>query len=217
VQEIYWKATTVGVEGHDDLPVTFSPGSIVAVAGLYNTSDQRHVVLVGTTAGKVHEIFWKADTVGVEGDDNLPVIFPSGSIVDVTGFYNSDDERHVAVVATSAGTLHEIFWKSDTVGVEGHDDLPVHFDPGSIVAVSGFYDPNTQRHVVAVGTKDGTVHEIYWKSGTVGIEAHQPIIQLSAGSIVSLAGFYSASDLIEHIVVGLTNSEVIELWAKPAS
>jgi hypothetical protein len=217
VQEIFWKPTTVGIEGHDDLPVTFTPGTIVAVSGLYNTSDQRHVALVGTTAGKVHEIFWKADTVGVEGDDDLPVAFAAGSIVGVTAFYNSDDERHVVVVATSAGMLHEIFWKSDTVGVEGHDDLPVKFDTDSIVAVSGFYDANTQRHVVAVGTKDGKVHEIYWKSGTVGIEAHNTVAQFSAGSIVSLAGFYSASDRAEHIVVGLTDGLVRELWATPAT
>ena len=215
VQEIFWKPETVGIEGHDDLPVTFSPGTIVAVSGLYNSGDQRHVVLVGTTAGKVHEIFWKADTVGVEGHDDLPVTFAPGSILAVTAFYNTDQQRHVAVVGTSAGKLHEIFWKSDTVGVEGHDDLPVSFGSGSIVAVSGFYDSNTQRHVVVVGTRDGRVHQVYWKATTVGIEAHGTVTQFSANSIVSLAGFYSASDQIEHIVVGLTNGLLHELWTKP--
>ena len=215
VQEIFWKPETVGIEGHDDLPVEFAPGSIVAVSGLYNISDQRLVVLVGTTAGRVHEIFWKADTVGVEGHDDLPVTFPAGSIVDVTVFYNADDERHVAVVATSAGTLHEIFWKADTVGIEGHDDLPVSFDAGSIVSASGFYDATTQRHVVAVGTSDGRVHQVYWRAATVGIEAHSTVTHFGENSIVSLAGFYSASDQIEHIVVGLSNGRVCELWVRP--
>ena len=212
VHEIFWKADTVGVEGHDDLPVTFSPGEIVAVSGLYNNSDQRHVVVVGTRAGRVHEIFWKADTVGVEGHDDLPVTFSPGEIVALTAFYNTDQQRLIVVVGTRAGKLHEIFWKSYTVGIEGHGDLPVSFDSDSIVAVSGFYDSNTQRHVVAVGTRDGNVHQVYWKADTVGIETHSMVTQFSANSIVSLAGFYSASDQIEHIVVGLANGRLCELW-----
>jgi hypothetical protein len=215
VQEIFWKPETVGIEGHDDLPVTFSPGTIVAVSGLYNSGDQRHVVLVGTTAGKVHEIFWKADTVGVEGDDDLPVAFPHGSIVAVTALYDIDQQRYVVVVGTSAGKLHEIFWKSDTIGIEGHDDLPVSFGLGSIVAVSGFYDSDKQRYVVVVGTSDGKVHQVYWKALTVGIEARRVVAQFSVNSIRSLAGFYSASDQIEHIVVGLANGLLREFWVKP--
>jgi hypothetical protein len=215
VHEIYWKPETVGIEGHDDLPVSFSPGTIAAVSGLYNSDQQRHVVVVGTSAGKVHEIFWKADTVGIEGHDDLPVTFAPGSIVGVTAFYNTDQQRHVVVVGTRAGKLHEIFWKADTVGVEGHDDLPVSFNSGSIVAVSGFYDSSKQRHVVIVGTTDGKVHQVYWKATTVGIEAHSTVTQFSANSIVSLAGFYSVSDQVEHIVVGLTSGVLRELWVKP--
>jgi hypothetical protein len=145
----------------------------------------------------------------------LPVAFAPHSIVAVTAFYNTDQQRHVVVVGTSAGKLHEIFWKSDTVGIEGHDDLPVSFGSGSIVAVSGFYDANNQRHVVVVGTTDGKIHQVYWKAATVGIEAHSIVRQFSAHSIVSLAGFYSASDQIEHIVVGFANGLLRELWLKP--
>jgi hypothetical protein len=215
VHEIFWKPDTVGIEGHDDLPVTFTPGSIVAVSALYNSDQQRYVVLVATTAGKVHEIFWKDTTVGVEGHDDLPVPFAPGSIVGVAGFYNSDQQRYVVVVATSAGKLHEIFWKDNTVGVEGHDDLPANFGSGSIRAVSGFYDRAKQRHVVIVATKDGRVHQVYWKATTVGIEANSTVTEFSTGSIVGVAGFYSASDQIDHIVVGLTNGRLRELWTKP--
>jgi hypothetical protein len=212
VHEIFWKPETVGIEGHDDLPVAFAPGSIAAVSALYNRDQQRYVVLVGTRAGKVHEIFWKDSTVGVEGHDDLPVNFAPNSIVAVTGFYNIDQQRYVVVVGTSAGKLHEIFWKDNTVGVEGHDDLPVNFGSGSIVAVSGFYDASKQRHVVVVATTDGKIHQVYWKATTVGIEANSTVTQLGAGSIVRLAGFYSASDQIEHIVVGLTNGIIREFW-----
>ncbi len=214
VHEIFWKPETVGVEGHDDLPVTFGAGKIAAVSGLYDNNQQRHIVVVGTTAGKVHEIFWKADTVGVEGHDDLPVTFAAGSIVGVTAFYNSDQQQYVVVVGTHAGKLHEIFWKATTAGVEGHDDLPVSLG-SSIVAVSGFYDTNKQRHVVVVGTADGKVHQIYWKASTVGIEAHSTVAQFSAGSIRSVAGFYSSTDQIEHIAVGLSNGAVRELFVRP--
>ena len=216
VHEIFWKPDTVGIEGHDDLPgVTFSPGSIVAVSGLYDKNQQRHIVIVATKAGKVHEIFWKADTVGIEGQDDLPVTFPSGSIVGVTALYDPDQQRYIVVVALSSGKLHEIFWKADTVGIEGHDDLPVTFGANSIAAVSGFYDANKRRYVIAVGTKAGTVHQVYWQAFTVGIEANTVVTQLPANSIRSLAGFYSATDQIEHIVVGLTNGHLREFWVAP--
>jgi hypothetical protein len=215
VHEIFWKPETVGIEGHDDLPVDFATNSIVAVTGLYDNNQQRHLVMVGTTAGRVHEIFWKADTVGVEGHDDLPVIFTPGSIVAVTVFYNGDQQRYVVVVGTNAGKLHEIFWKTDTIGVEGHDDLPVDFGSGSIVAVSGFYDSNRKRYIVAVGTIDGTVHQVYWKELTVGIEAHSTVAKFSPNSIVSLAAFYSVSDNINHIVVALSNGQLQEFWVTP--
>jgi hypothetical protein len=123
--------------------------------------------------------------------------------------------RHIVVVGTTAGRLHEIFWKWDTVGVEGDDDFPVTFNSGSIVAVSGFYDTDKQRHVVVVGTTDGKVHQIYWKSFTVGIEAHSTVEQFAASSIKSVAGFYSSTDHFEHIAVGLSNGAVHELYVRP--
>ncbi len=215
VHEIFWKPETVGIEGHDDLPVTFSPGTIRAVSGLYDSNQQRHVVIVATTAGKVHEIFWKADTVGVEGHDDLPVTFPPGSIVGVTALYDSDQQRYVVLVATSAGKVHEIFWKSDTVGIEGHDELPISFGSDSIAAISSFYDQEKQRYVIVVGTRDGNIHQVYWKAFTVGIESRRLVTQLTPNSIRSLAGFYSASDQIEHIVVGLVNGGLREFWVRP--
>ncbi len=215
IHEIFWKSDTAGIEGHDDLPVNFAPGSIVAVSGLYDADQQRHIVVVGTRAGKVHEIFWKADTAGIEGHDDLPVQFEAGSIVSVAAFYNSDQRRYVVIVATKHGTLHEIFWKTDTVGVEGHDDLPVSFEPGSLVSIAGFYDPIDQRHVVIAGTKDGSVHQLYWKAYTVGIETHSIITRITGASLVGLAAFRSDADGIEHIVAALSDGTLRELWTAP--
>ena len=214
VHEIYWKPETVGIEGHDDLPVDFGSNSIVAVSGLYDPDEQRHLVIVGTTAGTVREIYWKADTVGIEGQDDLPVSFASGSIVGVASIYNSDQKRYVVVVGTDQGKLHEVFWKSNTVGVEGHDDLPVDFGANSISAVAGFYDSNRKRYVIAVGTSDGTLYQVHWKDDTVGIEARSTIAKLQ-GPIVGVAGFYGASEDVNHIVVALANGELKEFWMTP--
>ncbi len=214
VEEIFWKPETVGIEGHDELPVGFGANRIASVAGLYDPHQQRHLVFVGTTLGKVHEIFWKADTVGIEGTDALPVTFTPGSIVGVAALYNTDDRRYVLVVGTRAGGLHEIFWKADTIGIEGDDNLPISFGLNAIVAVAGFYDIGKQRHIVVVATRDGKVHQVYWKALTVGIEAHSIVAQFGANSIAGLAAFYSATDQIEHIIVGLTNGRVVELFVQ---
>jgi hypothetical protein len=215
VHEIFWKPDTVGIEGHDELPVTFTPGTIVAVSALYDKHQQRHIVIVATRAGKVREIFWKADTVGIEGQDDLPVGFPANAIVGVSALYDPDQQRYIVIVALSSGKLHEIFWKATTVGIEGHDELPVSFGSNSIVAISSFYDNSKQRYVVAVGTRDGKVQQVYWKAFTVGIEAQATVTQLPANSIRSLAAFYSASDQVEHIVVGQTSGRLREFWVIP--
>jgi len=212
VREIFWKSDTVGIEGQDDLPVTFEANSIVGVAGMYDSNQQRHIAIVGTSAGKVHEIFWKADTVGVEGHDDLPVEFSPGSIVGVTALYDSDQQRYVVVVGTSAGTLHEIFWKTDTVGIEGHDDLPATFDLGSIIAVSGCYDSIRKRYIIAVGLADGTVRQLYWKPFTVGVEANSVVAKLTENSIVGVSAFYSVSDNINHIIVAQSDGQLQEFW-----
>jgi hypothetical protein len=165
--------------------------------------------------GTVREIYWKSDTAGVEGFDDLPVTFAPGTIVAASALYNPDDQRHLVVVETTAGKVHEIFWKSDTVGVEDDDDLPVSFSPGTIVTLSGFYDSAKRRHVVAVGLTDGTVHQIFWQATTVGVEAHTVVARFPAGTIVGIAGYFSESDLAEHIIVGLSDGSVEELWTVP--
>jgi hypothetical protein len=212
VREIFWKSDTVGIEGQDDLPVPFPQNSIVGVAGLYDSTQQQHLVIVATSAGKVHEIFWKADSVGVEGHDDLPVAFSPGSIVGVTAIYDTDQQRYLVVVATSAGRLHEIFWKADTVGIEGHDDLPTVFDPGSIVAVSSCYDASRKRYIVAVALADGTLRQVYWKPFTVGVEANSVVAKLTANSIVGVSAFYSAADNINHLVVARSDGQLQEFW-----
>jgi len=133
----------------DELPLSLAD-PITALGSVYDTDQNRHVVFVGTSAGKLHEIYWKSDTNGVEGQDDLPVPFSPNSIMAVAGLYDPDQQRFVVVVGTTAGKVHEIFWKNSTVGIEGHDDLPVAFTPGSIVSVAAWYDTQSRRYHVIV-------------------------------------------------------------------
>jgi hypothetical protein len=215
IHEIFWTPETVGIEGQDDLPVPFPVGSIVAVGALYDTVQQSHLAIVATTAGRLHEIYWKADSVGVDGHDDLPVTFAPGSIRALTAVYDSDEQRYVVVVATQDGKLHEIFWKADTAGIEGQDELPVAFGAGPIVDIAGLYDSSRKRIIVAVGTGDGTVHQVYWKAATVGVEAQAVVTEVGQGAIVSLTALYSGTDGVDHIVVALSNGRLEELWVSP--
>ena len=45
----------------------------VRIAGHYSVADQRHLAFLGTQDQRVHEIYWKAGQVGVEGMDQLPL------------------------------------------------------------------------------------------------------------------------------------------------
>ena len=83
-------------------------GGARSVAGHFATGDQRHLVLIGTDNGSVHEVFWKAAQVGIEGEDDLPVPFDPGTIADVASMYNTDEQRHIALVGTSGGPPRDL-------------------------------------------------------------------------------------------------------------
>jgi hypothetical protein len=214
IHEIFWKSGQVGIEGNEPLPVNFGSGNIVSVSGFYNIHDKFHHAIVGLTNGKIHDIFWKSGQVGIEGNEPLPVSLTSGSIVSVSGFYNSDDRRHFVIVGTRGGGVHEIFWKSDTPGIEGHEPLPVDFGHDNINSVSGFYNSDDRRHYVIVGPRNGRVHEIFWKSDTVGIEGHNDLPVQFDSDIVSVSGYYSTVDKLLNVIVGLRNGWLFDIHWK---
>ena len=218
VHEIYWKSDTVGVEGTDALPVDFGQGGIVAVSGHYAIDQQRYVVVVGTSAGQVHEIFWKSDTWGSRAPTRSPwtSVTAASSTPARSTTPTSDATWSWSPVGTDGYT--KIFWKELTVGIEGHDELPLDFrGAGGIVAVSGYYDAARRRLVVVVGATDGKVHQVYWQTLTVGIEAHSVVAQFPAGSIRDVGGFVAQTDGVEHIVVALNTGAVFESWLLPSS
>jgi hypothetical protein len=158
VREAYWNPAAEGQVGQGDLLTSFGSNNIVSVAGFFSTDDLRHHAIVGTAAGKIHEIWWKSGQAGIEGHGDLPVQFASGTIVSVAGYWASTDERHHVIVATKDGKVYDIWWKSGQAGVEGQY-LLTEFKPGSIVRITGYYAENDNRHHVIVGTRDGNVHD----------------------------------------------------------
>jgi hypothetical protein len=203
IHEIFWKSGQVGIEGNEQLPVNFGSGNIVSVSGFYNIHDQFHHAIVGLTNGKIHDIFWKSGQVGIEGNDELPVNLTSGSIVSVSGFYNSDDRRHFVIVGTRGGGVHEIFWKSDTPGIEGHNDLPAVFGFDGIVSVSGYYSSVDQLLNVIVGLRNGWLFDIHWKSGQAGIFGPSVLTPVpNTNSMIGAAGLFNNHDPRHIVIVG---------------
>jgi len=120
--------------------VQFSPGSIVGLAAYFSSDEKLNHVIVGTNAGKVHEIWWESGHAGIDGQGDLQgVQFSPGSIVGLAAYFSSDEKLHDVIVGTNAGKVHEIWWKSGQAGIEGQGDLQgVQFSPGSIVGLAAF-------------------------------------------------------------------------------
>jgi hypothetical protein len=175
--------------------------NIVSLRGYYSPVDRRNNVIVATTDGKVHYLFWEPHSSAKITE--LPVTFGSDAIISVSGHYSADDQRHMAIVGTRNGKIHEIF-SHDPQNIEGHNDLPgINFS--EIVAVSGHFsvdDPFFQGHGVIVGTKKPILHEIFWRSGQVGIDGHNDLPVNITRSITSVSSHYSTNDQRTNVIVG---------------
>lgn len=71
-------------------------------------------MLVDTPSGKVHEIFWKEITVGIEAHYVLPVSFPPtpfAAIASVSRFHSTDDQRQHVIGGTIDGNVHNLSWR----------------------------------------------------------------------------------------------------------
>lgn len=117
------------------------------------------------------------------------------------GFYSPDDkERHI-IVATSDGSISEVYFRNAPdisevalVRVEGLIDL------------AAFYtDDDNNRHVLAID-KLGNVKEVYYS--TAGISQTQVATIPNATRI---SAFYSADDHRRHAVVATSDGRVIDV------
>ena len=105
------------------LLVAFTPGSIVSLSGYFSTDDRYNHVMAGIRSGVVVEVYWESGKPETLGKAELPETFFPGSIISVSSYYSSDPSYNHVLVAHSAGKIHEIYWKSGQIGIEGHDQL----------------------------------------------------------------------------------------------
>lgn len=189
--------------------------NVVSLRGWFSEDDFRNNVIVGTSDGNVHYMFWKGHDSFVT-NERLPLSFDPGTIVSVSGYYSTDGQFQMVMVATTHGKVHEIFFKStqtqNGISIEGHDDLPgINFSE-PIVGVSGHFSLVDARHLVVVGTQQ-RIHEIFWRTGQDGIEGHDDVpVDFGTASIHSISSHYNPHDGRENVIVGkiLNNQSAID-------
>lgn len=177
----------------------------VCVAGFYTADDQFRHAIVGTSDGKIIEVYY-----GTVGNPN-PQTAPLGSfdgLVDVGGFFSPDDGYRHALVGTADGTITEIFYNPDF----GIFQTPVATIP-DLACVSGYFVDQDQfynRRVQAL-TNAGRVHEVRYhpEFGIMRVLLYNP------RSLVDLGGFYTGDDNYRHAIFATADGGVQELFFTP--
>ncbi|HWZ20123.1 MAG TPA: hypothetical protein VNW73_15090 [Ktedonobacteraceae bacterium] len=141
---------------------------------------------------------------------NRIAIFGS-SIFAIAGFYTDYDRLQHVVAASDNGNVFEVHW--DPVTLDPSEVAPGyppvkqlgHFD--NSVTIAGFFTPNDKYHHAVVGTRDGNLHEFYYRlDESLHItETHKTDLPLSfiSGfhSGCGMASFYSPYDNLRHVVI----------------
>jgi hypothetical protein len=132
----------------------FGANSIVGVGGYFDPVGQQHVVIVGTTDGKVYDLWWQGPNPATR-----ELLYQFGANRGVGGYYAVTDKNQHAIVGTGDGRVNELCWQ----GPNPADQRVLRqFGANSIVGVGGYYtDADKNQHAI-VGTRDGRVHELYW-------------------------------------------------------
>jgi hypothetical protein len=129
----------------------------------------------------------------------------------VAGFYSDIDKLNHVIVGTSDRDVHHLFWSTGGGGEVGKEVL-AQFGT-NIVRLAAYYaDVDNHNHVTISNNLDN-VHELFWQLGPVD---QRFIATFTDGSginfIVGVAGFYSDSDQHQHIIVGMFNGIVHEIF-----
>lgn len=131
---------------------------IAGLAASFNQDDGYRVVIVGLKNGDLHELYYRANS-SLESPRELhdSVIGHFDGIVSVAAFYNKDDHYRVAIVATSDGNIHEVFYHpSHGIGQSVIGNYP------GVTRVAGFFNNDDNYRVVIVATNAGDVHELFY-------------------------------------------------------
>ena len=132
----------------------FGANSIVGVGGYFDPVGQQHVVIVGTTDGKLYDLWWQGPNPATR-----ELLYQFGANRGVGGYYAVTDKNQHAIVGTADGKVNELCWQ----GPNPADQRVLRqFGANSIVRVGGYYADSDKNQHAIVGTKDGRVHELYW-------------------------------------------------------
>ena len=89
-------------------------------------------------------------------------------------------------------------------------DVLVQFGRSNVmVGIAGYYvAPEGTQHVI-VGFRDGTLTEVYWKSGQ-GV--HQDVLATFPDGIGAVGGYFVEGENTQHAIVGSYDGRLIELY-----
>ena len=90
-------------------------------------------------------------------------------------------------------------------------DVLVQFAPGkAISSVAGYYVSNEGTQHVIVGFVDGTLTEVYWRSGQ-GV--HQDTLAtFHTTGIVDVGGYFNPGEGTQHAIAGNHAGSLVEVY-----
>ena len=79
----------------------------------------------------------------------------------------------------------------------------------AIFGVAGYYVTGEGTQHVIVGTSDGNLTEVYWRSGQ-GV--HQDVLANFASGIADVGGYYVADEGTQHAIAGNFDGTLNEVY-----
>jgi hypothetical protein len=175
-----------------------------AVGGFFTSNDNYRHAIVGTTEGKVFEIFFTA--VFAQGQAYLACF---DAIVAADAFATPDDNFNHVVVATSDGNISEIFYNQTGTFFT----TPPLANFSGILAVSGFFSTDDNFRHAVVATNDGNITEVFYHP-TAGVHISEPPLANFQG-VVSIAAFYAEDDHMRIVIVATSDGAIHEVFYRP--
>lgn len=187
------QAATMGL--YDQGGVVFTAGTTDWARVLTGGSDANQATL-GTITRNV------LDRLGLALD-----IFDD--LIAIDGFYSPDDDFRHAIIATTNGTLFELFYRRRGEGLALLE--PPGALPARIIDVGAFYSGDDRYRHAICALSDGDVWEVFFNPDTGEGRAMLGTFE----DIVAVSGFYSDDDQYRHAIVATANGEVTELFFNP--
>ena len=79
----------------------------------------------------------------------------------------------------------------------------------AIIGVAGYYVSNEGTQHVIVGLRDGTLTEVYWRSGQ-GV--HQNTLATFPTGIVDVGGYFNPDEGTQHAIAGIHDGSLVEVY-----